>query len=114
MRKYFFSAMALVLGLFTVTAVFAFTFSDSSSLRQDNEFYLKENLPDPEEDWKNPDNWNENPSTPPNCSSGDHPCRVTLPQETDFEKYIEELIASNVEYEDLVDRPEIDPRLTMP
>lgn len=108
MRKYIFSAMALVLGLFTVTAVLAFSISDRITLIQDKTYEFQSGMLNPEEAWKDPSNWVEENN--PNCSTGIHPCSLTLPEGVSLADYLQGLIAKNVQYYDLVNQDEIEPR----
>lgn len=108
MRRLFLSATALVLGLFTVTALFAFNLSKVNAAKQDITYEFQLGTLNPEEDWKNPSNWVPEPN--PACSSGIHPCSITLPEDESLADYLQGLIDANVSYHELVDQDEIEPR----
>lgn len=80
MRKYILSAMVLVLGLFTVTAVLAVTFKTDTKTSQAGQIvYFDHDNFDQSSDWDNPNAWTETPNTNPECTGlNEILCRIRL------------------------------------
>lgn len=57
MLKYFISAMVLVLGLFTVTALSALTFKSAKTFSYQSTEYHYSHSEEAEDGWNDPDNW---------------------------------------------------------
>lgn len=92
MRTLFFRAMALVLGLFTVTAAFALTFEDAIDMSEKNTGTYRY-LHDEEAaltGWDDPNNWESGNS--PSCGDEEETiCQVDIGTFATIDAYLQDL-----------------------
>lgn len=108
MRTLFFRTMALVLGLFTVTAVFAVTLKTGSKVDPDMH-YFNDTAFDPQTDWQTEAAWGDPVSTGPACPEPEENetiCRVTLEEGQDISDFLDEV--DGLTYPQLLAHPQID------
>jgi len=109
MRRIFISAMALVFGLFTVTALFAFSLSHAVNSEQGDVYYFTDPS-NPEDNWMSTNSWTDQAPDPVPCSIGPTPCRINLEPDQELDDFLQQLQAEGWEYEDLVNHDQIDPK----
>lgn len=106
MRKYFFSAMALVLGLFTVTAVFAFLGTEHHVKREGEVVYYMHEEEDVEDGWDNPENWTDEPENDQCPTPTETVCRINLEENQELDDFLKDIDT----FDDLLEHDQVDLR----
>ena len=109
MRTLFFRTMALVLGLFTVTAVFASTLKNTGFKLDPDMHYFNDTAFDPQTDWQTEAAWGDPVETGPACPEPEELetiCRVRLEEGQDISDFLDDV--SNLNYQQLLQHPQID------
>lgn len=115
MKKLILSTMALVLGLFTVTAVLAFSISEVSFKALDEEHFLDQSIPNPQDSWSDENSWLEDQQAGDiPCSSGNIACKITVPSSfSSLEAYLMHLRdVEEITWSTLASHPSVIPRST--
>ena len=106
MRSILFGTMALVLGLFTTTALFAYTFKNANIKLAGGYVYFDDSNFNPETQWQNINAWKTMPSNPSCSAPAETLCRVELEPGQEMKDFLESV--EELTYEELLELGQID------
>lgn len=91
MKKLIVSAMALVMGLFTMTTVFAFIGTEHSVKRDVEVMYYIHEKEDADEGWDDPENWTDEPNDDQCPTPTETVCRINLEENQELDDFLQEI-----------------------